>query len=173
MANLLWPHELQHSSCACPSPSPWVCSNSCPLSRWCHPTFSSCLQSYPVSGSLPVSHFFASGGQSIGASASVLPMKSQGWFPLWLTGLISLLSRRLSEVFSSTTVWKDFFGAQPPLWSNSHIHTWLLEKPFVSGVMSLLFNKLSRFIMAFLPRSKRLLISWLQCHLPWFYSPRK
>jgi len=123
---------------------------------------------FPASGSFPVSHFFASGDQSIGASASVLPMNSQGWFPLWLTGLISLLSKGLWEVFSSTAVWKDFFGAQPSLWSNSHIHTWLLEKPFVSGVMSLLFNKLSRFVIGFLPRSKHLLISWLQFHLLWF-----
>ena len=168
MANTLWPQELQHSSLACPSPSPWVCSDSCPLSWWCHPTFSSCLQPFPASGSFPVSHFFASGDQSIGASASVLPVNSRGWFPLWLTGLISLLSKGLSEVFSSTTVWKDFFGAQPSLWSNSHIHTWLLEKPFVSGVMSLLFNKLSRFVIGFLPRSKHLFISWLQFHLLWF-----
>ena len=104
------------------------------------------------------------------ASASVLTMNIQGWFPLELTGLISLLSKRLSRVFSSTTVQKHlFFSAQPSLWSNSHIHTWLLEKTtaltiwtFVSKLISLLFNTLSRFVITFLPRSKYLLISWLQ-----------
>ena len=135
----LWPHKLQHARLPCPSLSPWVCSDSCPLSWQCHPTilssvtsFSLCPQSFPASGSFPMSQQFTSGGQSIGASAStsVLPMNIQGWFPLGLTGLISLLSERLSSVFSSTTIWKhQFFSAQPPLWSSSHIHTWLLEKP--------------------------------------------
>ena len=93
---------------------------------------SSCPQSFPASGSFPMSHLFISGSQTIGtsASASGLPMNIQGWFPLGLIGLISLLSKRLSKVFSGTTVQKhQFFGAQPSLWSNSHIHTWLLEKP--------------------------------------------
>ena len=109
------------------------------LSWWCHPTisssaslFSSCPKSFPASGSFPMSRLFTSGGQSIGASAStsVLPMNIQGWFPLGLTGLISLLSRGLSTVLSSTTIWKhQFFGTQPSLWSNSHIHTWLPERP--------------------------------------------
>ena len=113
-------------------------TNSCPLSRWCHPIisssivpFSSCLQSFPASGSFPVSQHFPSGGQSIGASASVsvLTMNIQGWFPLRLTGLISLLSNVLSRVFPSTTVGRhQFFGAQPFLLSSSHIHTWVLEK---------------------------------------------
>ena len=114
-----------------------------------------------------------SGGQSIWASvsASVLPMNIQGWFSLGLTGLISLLSKGLSRVFSSTVVQKhQFFGAQPSLWSNSHIHTWLQEKPyialtiwiFVGKVMSLLFNTLSRFVIVFLPRSNHFLISRLQ-----------
>ena len=104
-----------------------VYSNSCPLSRWCHPTISSSvvpfsfrLQSVPASGSFLMSQLFASGGQSIGVSAStsVLPMNIQDWIPLELTGLISLLSRRLSRVFSGTTVWKHlFFGAQLSLWS--------------------------------------------------------
>ena len=119
-----------------------VCSNSCPLSLWCHPTisssvapFSSCLQSFPESGSFSMSWLFASDGRSIGASpsASVLPISPlniQGWFPLGLTGLISLQSKGLPRVFSSTTVRKhQFFSIQPSLWSNSHIHTWLLEKP--------------------------------------------
>ena len=109
VSNSLRPHELQHA----PSPTPGASSNSCPLSRWCHPTisssvipFSSCLQSFPESGSFTVSQFFASGGQSIGASASasVLPMNIQGWFPWELTGLISLQSKGLSRLFSNTTV---------------------------------------------------------------------
>ena len=127
--------------CPCPSPTPRACSNSCPSSWWCHPTiscsvdpFSSCLQSFPTSGSFPRSQFFASGKQSIGvsASASVLPMNIQGWFPLGLTGWISLLSKRLSRVFSNTTVQKhQFFSTQLPLWSNSHIYTWPLGKPYL------------------------------------------
>ena len=118
--------------------SPRVCWNARPLSLWCHPTilssvtpFSSCLQSFPASGAFPVSQFFPSGGWSIevSASASVLPMNIQGWLPLRLTDLI-FLSKGLSRVFSSTAVWKhQFFSAQPSLWSNSHIHTWLLGKP--------------------------------------------
>ena len=121
-----------------------------------------------------MSQLFTSGGQSIGtsASSSVLPMNVQGWFPLWWTGLFSLLSKGLPRVFSSITVWRhQFFSAQPSWWSSSHIHTWLLEKlhtrasiiqTFVGKVMSLLFNMLSRLVIAFLPRSKHLLISWLQ-----------
>ena len=119
--------------------SPGVCSNSCPLCLWCYPTisssvtpFPSCLQSFPASGSFPMSRFFTSGGQSIGvsASASVLSMNIRDWFPLGLTGLISLLSKRLSRIFSNTTIQKhQFFSSQPSLWSNSHIRTWLLEKP--------------------------------------------
>ena len=132
-------HGVQHARLPFSSPFPEACSNSCPLSWWCHPSisssvipFSSCLQSFPASVSFSVSQLFASGGQSIGASASAsfLPMNIQDWFPLGWTGWISLLSKGLSRVFSSTTVWKhQFFGTQPSLWSNSHIHTWLLEKP--------------------------------------------
>ena len=115
------------------------CSNLCLTSWWCHPTISSsvvplssCLQTFPASGSFPTSQFFASGSQSIrvSASASVLPMNIQHWFSLGTTSLISLLSKRLSRVFSNTIVQKhQFFGAQVSLWSNIHIHTWLLEKP--------------------------------------------
>ena len=178
MSNSLRPRGLQHVRLPCSSLSPGVCSNLCSLSQWCHPTISSsvvpfsCLQSFPVSGSFLTSQLFASGGQSIGASAltSVLPMNIQDWFPLGLTGWISLQSKGLSRVFSKTTVQKhQLFSAQLSLWFNSHIHTWLLEKiialtrwTFVSKVMSLLFNMLSRLVIAFLPRSKRLLISWLQ-----------
>ena len=109
MSDSLWPHGLQHARLPCPSPSPRVCSNLCPLSCWCHPTisssvipFSSHLQSFPASGSFPMSWFFASGGQRIGvsSSASVLPMNIQDWFPLGLIGLISLQSKGLSRVFS-------------------------------------------------------------------------
>ena len=116
-----------------------VCSDLCLLSWWCYPVisssvvpFSSCLQSFPASGSFLMSPLFTSGGQSTGASAtaSVFPMNIQGWFPLESTGLISLLSKGLSRVFSSTTIQKhQFFSAQPSLWSNSHICMWLLEKP--------------------------------------------
>ena len=139
VSDSLRPHGLQHTRPPCPSPTPGVYSNSCPLSRWCHPTisssvipFSSCLQSFPASGSFPMSQFFASGGQSIGVSdsASVVQMNIQDWFPLGLTGWISLQSKGLSRVFSNTIVQKhQFFGTQLSLWSNSHIHTWLLEKP--------------------------------------------
>ena len=124
---------------SCPPLSPGVYPSSCLLDLWCHPTISSsvapfsfCLPSFPPSGSFPMSQLFASGGQSTGASASasVLPVNIQGWFPSGLTGLIFLQSKGLSRVFSNTTVWKhQFFGAQPSLWSNSHMHTWLLEKP--------------------------------------------
>ena len=131
----------------------------------CHPF--SCPQFFAASGSFPVSWFFVSVGQSIGPSASVLPINIQSWFPLGLTGLIPLLSKGLSRVFSSTTVQKhQFFGVQSSLCFNSHICTWLVEKPklwlhgpFVGKVMSLLFNMLSRLVIAFLPRSKYLLIS--------------
>ena len=203
MSDSLWPHGLQRARLPCPSPTPGAYSNSCPSSRWCHPTisssvvlFSSCLQSFPASGSFQMSQSFASGGQSIGASASasvlpmniqgwfplrftglislqskrlsrvfsntlstsayhlsqhqrlfqwvdsshqvakiigvsasssVLPMNTQGWFSLGLTGLISLQSKRLSRVFSNTTIWNhQFFGGQPSIWSNCHIHGLLL-----------------------------------------------
>ena len=119
VSNSLQPHGLQHARPPCPSPTPGVYSDSCPLSQWRHPIisssvapFSSCPQSFPAPGSFPVSRLFASSGQSLGASASVLPMNSQGWFPLELTGWISLLSKGLSRVFSSTTVWQhQFFDA--------------------------------------------------------------
>ena len=128
-----------HTRIPCPSLSPRVCSNSCPLSQRCYLNISSYallfnifLQCFPASGSSPMSQLFESGGQSIGALASVLPMNIQNWFPLGWAGLISLQSKGLSRVFSNTTVKKhQFFGAQPSLWSSSHIHTWLLEKPWL------------------------------------------
>ena len=103
MSYSLWPHRLQHARLPCPSLSPWVCSNSYPLSRWCYPTsvvpFSSCPQSFSASGSFPVSQLFASGGQSVGASASssVLPVNIQGWFPLELTGWVSCCPKDTQE----------------------------------------------------------------------------
>ena len=130
----LWPHESQHTRPPCPSPTPGVHSNSCPLSRWCHPAisssvipFSSCPQSLQASGSFLMSQLFTWGGQSIGvsASASVLPMNTQDWSLLGWTGWISLQSKGLSRVFSNTIVQKhQFFGAQLSSQSNSHIHTW-------------------------------------------------
>ena len=133
-------HESQHARPPCPSPTPGVHSNLHPSSRWCHPAisssvvpFSSCPQSFLTSGSFPVSQLFAWGGQSIGVSAlasSFLPKKSQDWSPSEWTSWISLQSKGLSRVFSNTTVQKhQFFDAQPASQSNSHIHTWLLEKP--------------------------------------------
>ena len=136
MSNSLQPHGLQHGRLPCPSPSPGACSKSLPLCQWCHQTVSSSvipfsyhLQSFPASGSFLMSQLFPSGGQSYGASVSVLPMNIQDWFLLELTGLISLKSKRLSTVFFNTTVQKlQFFEMQSSFWSSSHIHTWLLEK---------------------------------------------
>ena len=148
MSDCLWLHGMQCTRLPCPSPTPGAYSNSCPLSQWCHPAtsssvvpFSSCLQSFSASGSFPISQFFASGGQSIGVSAD-LPMNIQGWSPLGWTDLISLQSKGFSRVFSNTAVRKhQFFDVQPSLWSNSHIHTWLLEKPslWLDRPLSVLF----------------------------------
>ena len=149
----LWdPHGLQHTRLSCPSPSPRACSNSCQLGRWCYPTislpvisFSSCLRSFPSSGSFPMSQFFISCGESIGASASVLPVTTQDWFPLGMTDLIPLQSNGISRVFSSTTVQKHlFFDTQISLWFNSHPYMTtgkniaLTIQIFVGKVMSLL-----------------------------------
>ena len=133
VSDSLQPHRQQHTRLPCPSQAPGACSNSCLSSQWCHSTilssvspFSSCLLSFPASGSFPVSQFFASGGQSTGAlaSASVLPMNIQDWFPLRLTDWIFFQSKKLSRVFSNTKVQKhQFFSAQFYLWSKSHIHT--------------------------------------------------
>ena len=169
MSDSLWLHGLQNARLPCPSPTLRARLNSCPSSRWCHPTisssvipFSSRLQSFPASGSFPVSQFFASGCQSIGvsASASVLPMNIQNWFPLGRTGWISFQSKGLSRVFNSIVQKHQCFGAQLSLWSISHIHTWLLEKnialtiqTFARKVISLLFNVLSKFVIVFLPKS--------------------
>ena len=139
MSDSLRPYESQHARPPCPSATPGVYLNSCPLSRWCHPAisssvvpFSSFPQSLPASGSFPMTQLLAWGGQSIGvsASSSVPPMNTQDWSPLEWTGWISLQSKGLSRVFSNITVQKhQFFSAQLSLQSNSNIHTWLLEKP--------------------------------------------
>ena len=138
MSDSLWPNGLQHARLPVHHQLLGP-TNSCPTSRWLQPTisssvipFSSHLQSFPTSGSFPMSHFFASGGQIIGVSAStsVLPMNIQDWFPLGWTGWISLQSKGLSRVFSNTTIQKhQYFVTQPSLQSKYHIHTWILEKP--------------------------------------------
>ena len=176
----VWSHELKHTRLLGPSLSPWIYSNPCPLSQWCHPTisssatpFSSCPQSFPTSWPFPMSQLFPSDGQSTGASASasVLPMNIHDWFPLGMIGLI-LLPKGLSTVFSNTTVQKhQFFSAQPSLWSNFHIYSWLLEKwqLWLEGPLSakwcfwfLIQKHLSSFVVATLPRRKHPLFSWLQ-----------
>ena len=154
MSDFLQPHGLQHIRFPCPSLSPRVCWNSCPLSQWRYLTisssaalFSPCPQFFPASGSFPMFQLFTSGGQSIGVlvSTSVLPMNIQGWFPLRLTSLISLQSKGPSRVCSSTTIWKHkFFSTQPSLCSNSHFHA-LIIWTFVGKVIPLLLNTQSSF----------------------------
>ena len=177
ISNSLWPHGLLHIRLPCPSSSSRACSNSCPLSWWCHATilysvipFSSCLQSFPASGSFPMSQFFPSGGQRIGASASVsvLPVNIQGWFPLGLTDLISFLSKGLKSLLQyhsskASVLWHSaFFMVQlsyPYMTIGKTVA--LTRQNFIGKVTSLLFKTLSRFVIDFLPRSKGLLISWL------------
>ena len=189
MSDSLQPHGLQHSRLPFPSPTPRACSNSCPSSQWCHSTisssvipFSSCLQSFPASGSFPMSQFFASGGQSIGALAlaSVLPVSIQDWFPLGLTGWIPLQSKGLSRVFSNTTVQKHLFsGSAFFIVQLSHPYVTTgktiayTRRTFFGKVMSLLLNMLSRLVITFLPRSKCLLISWLQSPSAVILEPKK
>ena len=175
VSDSLWPHGLQHTRLPCSSPTPGVHPNSCPLCWWCHPTISSCVvpfsshfQSFPASGSFQMSQFFAAGGQSIGvsASASVLPMNIQDRFPLGLTGWISLQSKGLSRVFSNISSKASilrcsaFFIVQlsHPYMTTGKTIDWT-RWTFVGKVTSLLFNMLSRLGIAFLPRSKHILIS--------------
>ena len=155
MSYWLWPHGLQHPRLPCPLPTPRACSNSCSSSWWCH-------QSFPDMGSFLISHFFPSGGQSIGvsASASVLPMNIQNWFPLRLTGFVSWQYKGLSRVFSNTTVQRhQFFTVQLSLWSNSHIHTTigktipLTRQTYVIKVVSLLLNMLSSWSQLFFQKA--------------------
>ena len=177
----------QHARLPCSLPAPGACSNSCPLSRWSHPTTSSCVvpfsccpQSFSASGSFPVNQLFTSGGQSIGTSASAFPMNIQGWFPLGLTALISLLFKGLSRVLqhhsSKASILRRsaFFMilvSHPYITIGKTIA--LTGRTFVGKVMSLLFNKLSRLVIAFLPRNKRLLISWLQSPSAVIWGPPK
>ena len=176
--NLCNPMDCNMPGFPSPLPTPGACSNSCPLSQWCHPNFSSsvvpfssCLQSFPSSGSLPMSQFFTSGGQSIGASAStsVLPMNIQYWFLLGLTSLILQskgLFKSLLQHYSSKASVLQHPGFSMVQLSHPHMTTRktidLTIQSFVGKVMSLLFNMLSRLVIALLSRSKRLLISWLQ-----------
>ena len=173
----------------CPSLSPGICSDSCPLSQWCQPTisssgipFSSCPQSFPASGSFSMNQIFASGGQSIRVSAlaSILPMNVQDWFPLGLTGWISWLSKGLSRVFSSATVQAAILQrsaflvvqlSHPYMTTRKSIA--LTIQTFVSKVMSLLFKILSRLVIAFLPKTKSILISWLQSPSAVILEPKK
>ena len=188
-SDYLQSHRLQHARLPCPSPTPGPCSNSCSLSRWCHPTisssvvpFSSCLQSFPASGSFPRSQFFVSSGQSIGVSASVsvLPINIQNWFPLGWTGLISLKSKDSKSLLqqhslkASILQHSPLFMVQPshPYMTTGKTIAWT-RWTFVSKVMSLLFNTLSRIIIAFLPRSKPLLISWLHSLSLVILEPKK
>ena len=188
VSDSLQPHGLQHTMLPCPSPTPGACSNSCPLSQWCHPTisssdipFSSHLQSFPASGSFSMNHFFEAGGQSTGVSAStsVLPKNTQDWSPLgwdWLDLLAvqgtlkSLLQHHNSK--ASILQCSAFFIVQlshPYMTTGKTIA--LTRWIFVGKVMSLFFNMLSRLVIIFLPRSKCLLISWRSHHWQWFGSP--
>ena len=190
MSDSLRPHGPQRIRLPCPSPTPTAFPNSYPLSPWCHPTisssvvpFSSCLQSFLASGFFPMSQLFTTGvlRMETSASVSVLPMNIQDWFPLGLTGWISLQSKGLSRVFSNTIVQKhQFFGDQLSLWSNSHTCTWtsgktiaLIRQTFVGKVMPLIFNMLSSFGIASLPRNKHLLISWPQSPSAVILEPKK
>ena len=176
VSDSLRPHGLQHARPRCPSPTPGTCSNSYPSSQWCHPAisssvvlFSSCLQSFPASESFPMSQFFTSGGQSIGTSASalVLPGNIQDYFPLGWTGWISLQSKGLSRVFYNITVQKHSsvlgFVYGPTL-----TYMDLCQQSNLSA-----FNMLSRFVIAFLPRSKHHLITWLQSPSAVILEPKK
>ena len=190
MSDSLQPRGPQHARLPCPSPAPGACSNSSPSSWWCHPTisssffpFSSCLQPFPASGSFQMSQFFQSGSQSIGVSASVsvLPMNIQDWFSLGLTDLIFLLSKGLFKSLlqhhslkASILLHSAFFIIQL---SYAYMTTAkiiaLTRWTFVGKVMSLLFNMLSKLVIVFLPRSKHLLISWLESPSAVILEPKK
>ena len=191
MSDSLWPHSLQHARLPCPSPTPEAYLNSCPLSWWCHQIILSsvvpfsCLRSFPASGYFPMRQLCASGGQSTraSASASVLPMNNQGWFPSgnqdWLvwppwcprdsqeSSPVPQFESINSSVFS--LLYGPTLTSVRDYWKNPNFD----YMDLCQQVMSLLFNTLSRFVIAFLPRSKHLLISWLQSPLQWFWSPRK
>ena len=187
VSNSLRPHGLQYARLPWPSPSPGACPDACPLSRWCYPTISSyvvtffCLHSFPASGSFLMSWLLTSGGQSIGASVSVLPMNIQDWFPLVLTGFdlfaVQGTPKSLLQHHSTKTsiLWRSAIFmvqlAHPYMTTGKSVA--LMRWTFVGKVMSLLFNTLSRFVIAFLPRSKCLLISWLQSLSVVILEPKK
>ena len=176
VSNSLRPHELQHARPPCPSPNPGVHSNSCPLSRWCHPAISSSVipssshpQSFLALGSFPMSQLFISGGQSIGVSAStsVLPMNTQGWSLIgWIHWIFfqTLKSHLQHHSSKASILWHStFFTIQlSHLYMTTGKTIALTRWTFIGKVMSLLFNMLSRLVITFLPRGKHLLISWLQ-----------
>jgi len=181
VSNSLWPHGLRHARLPCPSPSPRACSNSCPLCWWYHPTisssvipFSSCLPSFTGTGSFPMSQLFQSGGQSFGvwASASVLPMNIQDWFPLRWIGWISLQSKGPSRVFSNTKFKSSnslafFIVRVSHPYMTSGKTTSLIRRIFVRKVISLLFNMLSRLVIFFIHSS---IPHWTQVAcIPWLY----
>ena len=187
MSTSLRPHGLQHARLPCPSPTPGAYSNPCPSSRWCHPTitssvvpFSSRLQSFPASGSFLRSQFFTSGGQSIGVSASVLPLNTQEWFPLGLTGLIFLQSKGLSRIFSNTRIQKhQFFSTQFSLRSNSTIicnyckkQLWL-DGPLLAK-WCLCFSVYCQIGHRFSSK-EQVSFNFNGCshHLQWFWCPKK
>ena len=194
MSNSLWPHELQHARLPCPSPTPRTCSNSCPLSQWCHPTisssvvpFSSCPQSFPATGSFPVSHFFSSGGQSIGVSASassfiihpsneysgLISFRMDRLDLLEVQGTLKSLLQHSSSKASILWCLAFFIVQLSHPYKTTGKTIALTRWTFVSKVMSLLFNMLSRLVIIFLPRSKRLLISWLQSPSAVILEPKK
>ena len=190
LSNSLQSHGLQRARLPCASPTPKGYSNSCPSRWWCYPTISSpviplfsCLQSFPASASFPVSQVFASGGQIIGVSASslVLPMTIQDWFPLGWIGWISFsvqgtLKTILQHHSSKSSVlwhWAFFIIQLSLLYMTTGKTIALTRWTFVGKVMSLLFNMLSRLVIAFLPRSKCLLISWLQSPSAVIWSPQR
>jgi len=178
MSDSVRPHEPQHTRPSCPSPNPGVHPNPCPLTGWCHPTISSSVvpfsshpQSFPALGAFQMTQLFASGGQSLGVSAStsVLPKNTQDWSPLGWTGWISLQFNGLSRVFSNTKI-KSINSSSLSFLYSPTLHPYmttgktiaLTRQTFVDKEMSLLFNMLSRLVITFLPRSKCFLISWLQ-----------
>ena len=188
MSNSLRPHWLQHTRLLRPSLSPEVCSDSCPSSWWCYRTISSspapfsfCLQSFSALRSFPMNWLFASGGQNIGASASVLPVNIQGWVPLGLSGLISLLSKGLSRTFSSTKVQKHQFSWYSAFFMVQLSHLYMTTREtialtiwtFISKVISLLFNMPLRLVIVFLPKSKSPLISCLHSLSTVTLEPKK
>ena len=181
----LQPHGPQHTRPPCPSPSLEICPSSSPLYRWCHPAISFsealtslCFQTLPAWGIFPKCWLFASDDQTTGASSSVLPMSVKSWFPLLLTGLISLLSKGLSGVFLSTTIWRhhlfDILLLYGPAFVHDHWDEHSLDYlDLVDRAMSLLFSTPSRFVIAFQWRRNHLLISWLQSSSAVVLEPKK